>query len=124
MDGKYILIASADKELNKKIKSLFKDNPITFANACDERLAMEMIVAKEYDAAIVDVDLTAVSSYDFLYRLRMLRPSMPVIAVSSVLTADNILLAYDFGVMDIIDKNFMEGELETLVNTRVLNVAI
>lgn len=124
MNGKYVLIASDDSALKEKIEKEFKDTNIIFTYAPDSRLAMEMIAAKEYDAAIVDVDLTSVSSYDFLYRLNILRHSMPIIAISSVLTADNIILAYDFGVVELMDKKFIDGELAALINNKVLNVVI
>lgn len=124
MNEIHILIASDDNAFKEKIEKEFKDSHIIFTYAPDSRLAIEMMAAKEYDAAIVDVDLTSVSSYDFLYRLGILRHSMPVIAVSSVLTADNILLAYDFGVVDIMDKKFINGELANLINNKVINVVI
>lgn len=82
----------------------------------DGRLVFEMMSVKDYYAVIVDVDLQTISSYDLLYRLGILMNSVPIVAVSSAITADDILLSYDFGVIDMLEKEFTPGSLVTVLN--------
>lgn len=111
MYRQYVLIVTEDEELIKKAKKDLEGKGFSLIPCKDAKLAIEMMSLKSYGAAIVDIDLKGVSSYDLLYRLGILMNSLPVIAAASTVNADNMLITYDFGVADIIGKNFEKGEL-------------
>lgn len=111
MYSQYVLIVTEDEELIKKAKEDLEGKGFSLIPSEDAKLAIEMMSLKSYGAAIVDIDLKGLSSYDLLYRLGILMNSLPVIAAASTVNADNMLITYDFGVADIIGKNFGKGEL-------------
>lgn len=123
MSIKNILIVSEDNKLTEKIKQEFANDDVAINSSKDGRLALEMMAAKDYYAVIVDVDLQTISSYDLLYRLGILMNSIPIIAVSSVMTADDILLSYDFGVIDMLEKEFAPGSLAAVLKKAFEQIA-
>lgn len=116
MSIKNILIVSEDNKLLERVKSEFAKGDVALTSSKDGRLVFEMMSVKDYYAVIVDVDLQTISSYDLLYRLGILMNSVPIVAVSSAITADDILLSYDFGVIDMLEKEFTPGSLVTVLN--------
>lgn len=116
MKGKNILVVTDDSEFIDKIKNELGRDKVALTCVKDGQVAIEMVSVECYYAMIVDIDLSPVLSYDLLYKLGLLPCSVPIVAVAGKITADNVILAYDFGVMDMIVKNFDPGELVAVLN--------
>ncbi len=46
---------------------------------------------------------------------------MPVVLLSSHITADDILLAYEFGFLEILPKDYKKGEIKKLIECAVIS---
>ncbi len=83
--------------------------------ALDGREALNAIDNKEFDLVITDLMLPFITGSQIIEHLKKVKPSIPIIVLSTATQEDIIMDAFNMGVDDFVTKPFSPNELSLRV---------
>lgn len=110
-----ILIVEDDEFTSEGLKSVLEDSNYDVDLASNGLIAVDKIKSSEYHLIITDLMMPVMDGIQLLNRLKDICNSIPVIIITAYDNIENMLTAYQFGVVEILDKPFDISELLDLV---------
>jgi len=119
-----ILIIEDDKSMNALYKAVLENPKISFRSAYDGAIGLTMAETIEPDLILLDVDLPGVTGFFICKYLKAnpLTASIPVILISGLSSADDILCGMKVKASDYVTKPIEENDLRSRVED-ALNAA-
>lgn len=114
MEVKKILVITND-DVFARLHYEFDANNYSLQRLTNPLLSIEVLNSNDYYAVIADLSMKEIYMVDMLNNVGFIRTSMPVILLSSNVTADDILLTYEFGFLEILPKDYKKGEIKELL---------
>lgn len=115
MEVKKILVITNDDDVFARLYYEFDANNYSLQRLTNPLLSIEVLNSNDYYAVIADLSMKEIYMVDMLNNVGFIRTSMPVILLSSNVTADDILLTYEFGFLEILPKDYKKGEIKELL---------
>ncbi len=98
----------------KKILVITNDDDVQ--RLTNPLLSVEILNNNNYYAVVADLSMKEIFMVDMLNNIGFVHTNMPVVLLSSNITADDILLTYEFGFLEILPKDYKKGEIKKFVN--------
>jgi DNA-binding response OmpR family regulator len=111
----HILVAEQDQALGAFLARSFDAENHAVDLAMDCETAKAMAQAKEYDAAIFDLNLGVPEGTDVLRHVRMRRETLPILVLSNRTRPEDRAHALDLGADDLMVKPFAFAELSARI---------
>jgi DNA-binding response OmpR family regulator len=121
-----VLCVDDDREIAGLIAEELADRGFRVSTAFDGGEALEAILTRQPDIALVDVTMPVMSGFDLLKRLAGVAPrldSMPSVYLTALSGRENELKGRHLGADDYITKPVDFDILTSIVNARLLRVA-
>lgn len=110
-----ILTIDDHEVVREGVKGLFADGIAEFGEARSGAEAINLILNKEWDIAILDISLAGRSGLDVLKEIKQLRPKLPVLMLSMHAEDQYALRAFKGGASGYISKASSRDELKQAV---------
>ncbi len=111
-----ILIVEDDNFTGESLKILFTEKGFTVDLAANGQEAIESIRTSAYDLVITDLMMPLMDGLYLLNRIKDIAENLPVVIITAYGNIENMLTAYQFGAIEIINKPFETEELLGVVN--------
>ena len=121
MEAKKILVITNDDDVFAKLHFEFDANKYMLQRVSNPLLSVEVLNNNDYYAVVADLSMKEIYMVDMLNNIGFIHTNMPVMLLSSNITADDILLTYEFGVLEILPKDYKKGEVRKLIEEAVVN---
>lgn len=121
MEAKKILVITNDDDVFAKLHFEFDANKYMLQRVSNPLLSVEVLNNNDYYAVIADLSMKEIYMVDMLNNIGFIHTNMPVVLLSSNITADDILLTYEFGFLEILPKDYKKGEVRKLIEEAVVN---
>ena len=121
MEAKKILVITNDDDVFAKLHFEFDANKYMLQRVSNPLLSVEVLNNNDYYAVVADLSMKEIYMVDMLNNIGFIHTSMPVVLLSSNITADDILLTYEFGFLEILPKDYKKGEVRKLIEEAVVN---
>ncbi len=115
MEVKKILVITNDDDVFSRLHFEFDANNYSLQRLTNPLLSIEVLNSNDYYAVIADLSMKEIYMVDMLNNVGFIHTSMPVVLLSSNITADDILLTYEFGFLEILPKDYNTGEIKELL---------
>ena len=115
MEVKKILVITGDDDVFARLHYEFYAKNYSLQRLTNPLLSIEVLNSNDYYAVIADLSMKEIYMVDMLNNVGFIHTSMPVILLSSNVTADDILLTYEFGFLEILPKDYKLGEIKELL---------
>ncbi len=122
MELKKILVITGDDDVFSRLHFEFDSKHYQLQRLTNPLLSIEVLNNNEYYGVIADLSMKEIYMVDMLNNIGFIRTSQPVILLSSKVAADDILLAYEFGFLEILPKDYKLGELKQLFSLAHKNI--
>ncbi len=116
MGAKKILVITNDDDVFSRFHFEFDSKNYQLQRLSNPLLSIEVLNNNEYYGVIADLSMKEIYMVDMLNNIGLIRRSQPVILLSSNIAADDILLAYEFGFLEILPKDYKLGEIKKLLS--------
>ncbi len=120
MNVKKILVITNDDDVFTKLHFEFDANKYELQRLTNPLLSVE-ILNNNYYAVVADLSMKEIFMVDMLNNIGFVHTNMPVVLLSSNITADDILLTYEFGFLEILPKDYKKGEIKKLIECAVIS---
>lgn len=114
-EEKFILLITKDINFQNEFVSLAAENGFRVKPVKSPCLAIEMLRDKSYYMVVADEDSDEMSPFALLHRMNVMQYDAPVIITAKKPGADDILLAYELGAFDILDKSCGAEEIISVI---------
>lgn len=121
MEAKKILVITNDDDVFAKLHFEFDVNKYMLQRVSNPLLSVEVLNNNDYYAVVADLSMKEIYMVDMLNNIGFIHTNMPVVLLSSNITADDILLTYEFGFLEILPKDYKKGEVRKLIEEAVVN---
>ncbi|HIZ88825.1 MAG: response regulator [Candidatus Mucispirillum faecigallinarum] len=121
MEAKKILVITNDDDVFAKLHFEFDANKYMLQRVSNPLLSVEVLNNNDYYAVVADLSMKEIYMVDMLNNIGFIHTNMPVVLLSSNITADDILLTYEFGFLEILPKDYKKGEVRKLIEEAVVN---
>ncbi len=122
MEQKKILIITDSDDLFAKLCFEFDVKKYSLQRISNPLLSIEVLNNNsDYYAVVTDISIKEIFMIDMLNHIGFLHTNMSVVLLSENLTADDTLLAYDFGFLDILPINYKKGEVAKLIECALIS---
>ena len=121
MEAKKILVITNDDDVFAKLHFEFDANKYMLQRVSNPLLSVEVLNNNDYYAVVADLSMKEIFMVDMLNNIGFIHTNMPVVLLSSNITADDILLTYEFGFLEILPKDYKKGEVRKLIEEAVVN---
>ncbi|MCI6474844.1 MAG: response regulator [Mucispirillum sp.] len=121
MEAKKILVITNDDDVFAKLHFEFDANKYMLQRVSNPLLSVEVLNNNDYYAVVADLSMKEIYMVDMLNNIGFIHTNMPVVLLSSNITADDILLTYEFGFLEILPKDYKKGEIRKLIEEAVVN---
>ena len=99
-----ILIVDDDRLVRERISSIMGSYDYSPIGVGDAEAALEAARSQDFDAFFVDIKLPGIDGFELLGRLQELRPSRPVVIITSSGNLDSAVMAIRAGAFDFLAK--------------------
>jgi DNA-binding response OmpR family regulator len=107
-----LLVIEDELNVSSFIKKGFEEEGYTVDVAYDGAMGLKLIVAKEYDAVILDVVLPQINGLDVCHKIREVYGyKLPILMLTALGTSDDIIKGLEIGADDYLVKPFKFKEL-------------
>lgn len=120
MEVKKILVITNDDDVFAKLHFEFDINKYVLQRVNNPLLSIEILNNNDYYAVVADLSMKEIFMVDMLNNIGFIHTNMPVVLLSSHITADDILLTYEFGFLEILPKDYQKGEVKKLIECAVI----
>ena len=121
MEAKKILVITNDDDVFAKLHFEFDANKYMLQRVSNPLLSVEVLNNNDYYAVVADLSMKEIYMVDMLNNIGFIHTNMPVVLLSSNITADDILLTYEFGFLEILPKDYKKGDVRKLIEEAVVN---
>ena len=121
MEAKKILVITNDDDVFAKLHFEFDANKYMLQRVSNPLLSVEVLNNNDYYAVVADLSMKEIYMVDMLNNIGFIHTNMPVVLLSSNITADDILLTYEVGFLEILPKDYKKGEVRKLIEEAVVN---
>lgn len=121
METKKILVITNDDDLFAKLHFEFDANKYVLQRLTNPLLSVEVLNNNDYYGVITDLSIKEIFMVDMLNNIGFINTNMPVVLLSSNITADDILLTYEFGFLEILHKDYKKGEIKKIMEYAVIH---
>ncbi len=121
METKKILVITNDDDLFAKLYFEFDANKYVLQRLTNPLLSVEVLNNNDYYGVITDLSIKEIFMVDMLNNIGFINTNMPVVLLSSNITADDILLTYEFGFLEILHKDYKKGEIKKIMEYAVIH---
>ena len=112
---KKVLIVDDDAELRSTLSEILKGAGYHIDEASSGKEAIEKIVSKDFDIALLDLMMPKMNGIETLTELKKITPKTKVIMITAFATVENAVDAIKKGASDYISKPFRIEELLTTI---------
>jgi DNA-binding response OmpR family regulator len=113
---KRILIVEDDNFTGESLKSLLEEKGFIIDFVPNGHTAMDYLLAKSYDLVITDLMMPLMDGLHLLNRIKEISENLPVIIITAFGNLENMLAAYQFGAVEILNKPFEMQEILDIIN--------
>jgi two-component system, OmpR family, alkaline phosphatase synthesis response regulator PhoP len=117
-----VLVVDDDHAIRKLLERIAKRAGFEVESAKDGAEALEMIEAREYDVALVDLMMPRLSGYELVQRIST-REQRPVVIVATALTNSDLATVDDTLVRHVVRKPFDVQAIVTSLTDAMQHVA-
>lgn len=121
MGQKKILVITNDDELFAKLHFEFDAKSYVLQRLSNPLLSGEVLNNNDVYSVVTDLSIKEVFMVDMLNNIGITHANMSVVLLSSNITADDILLTYEFGFLEILPKDYEKGEIKKLIESVAVN---
>ena len=121
METKKILVITNDDDVFAKLHFEFDANKYVLQRVTNPLLSIEVLNNSDDYAVVADLSMKELFMVDMLNNIGFIHTNMPVVLLSSNITADDILLTYEFGFLVFLPKEYKKGEVKKLIECAVIN---
>lgn len=111
----HILVAESDPALGAFLQQGFDTEDYSVDLAADAEAAQRLAHERDYDAAILDLDLSQPCGLDLLRSVRARRRQLPILILTSRIRPEDRVQVFDLGADDLVLKPFAFSELSARV---------
>lgn len=108
---RFILIVDDDRLVRERIASIMGSYDYSPVGVGDAEAALEAARSQDFDAFFVDIKLPGIDGFELLGRLQELRPSRPVVIITSSGDLDSAVMAIRAGAFDFLAKPILPEAL-------------
>ena len=108
---RFILIVDDDRLVRERISSIMGSYDYSPVGVGDAEAALEAARSQDFDAFFVDIKLPGIDGFELLGRLQELRPSRPVVIITSSGDLDSAVMALRAGAFDFLAKPILPEAL-------------
>ncbi len=120
MKPRKILVITNDDTVFAKLYFEFDANQYTLQRLVNPLLSVEVLNNEDFYAIVSDLSIKEIFMIDMLNNI-FIHTNIPVVLLSSNITAEDILLAYEFGFLEILHKDYKKGEIKKLIEYAVID---
>ena len=113
---KKILIVEDDTFTGESLKAFFKEKGFDVDFVSNGQTAVNFIIKNNYSLVITDLMMPVMDGLYLLNRIKDISDDLPVIIITAYDNMENVLTAYQFGAIELLNKPFELSELENLVD--------
>ena len=106
-----ILIVEDEKKIADTLKMGLTENAFSVEVAYDGKIGYQLLTSRNFDLAILDINLPGMNGYDLCKAIRYRNMNMLVIMLTSMSSLDDKIEGYDAGADDYLVKPFEFREL-------------
>jgi DNA-binding response OmpR family regulator len=111
MDERQILIVEDERKIADTLKMGLAENGFDVEVAYDGKIAYQLLLSRNFDLVILDINLPGMNGYDLCKAIRNRNGDMLVIMLTSMSSLDDKIEGYDAGADDYLVKPFEFREL-------------
>jgi signal transduction histidine kinase/ActR/RegA family two-component response regulator len=122
---KLTLLVAEDDEINYLyIKEIFRGSGAQILHAVNGKEAVELCKNNnKIGMLLIDIKMPVMNGYEAIRQIRVLRPSLPIIAQTAFALSNDMLKAFNAGSNDYISKPFKKEQLLALVTKHLSSEA-
>lgn len=117
MGKKGILVITEDDVLKQKLSDEFQGEHYIVETIQKQSQGLELLRDNIYSVIIDDIGGGVDKSYSLLHKVSVNQYSANVVVLVEDIMAEDILMAYELGAVDIFDKHYELGQIKSLVNS-------
>lgn len=121
MGLKKILVITNDDDVFAKLHFEFDANNYVLQRLSNPLLSNDVLSNGDFYAVITDLSIKEIFMVDLLNNIGISHTDISVVLLSSNITADDILLSYEFGFLEILPKDYKKGEIKKLIEKVAVN---
>lgn len=121
MGLKKILVITNDDDVFTKLHFEFDANNYVLQRLSNPLLSNDVLSNGDFYAVITDLSIKEIFMVDMLNNIGISHADVSVVLLSSNITADDILLSYEFGFLEILPKDYKKGEIKKLIEKVAVN---
>lgn len=106
-----VLLIEDEPRLNEFLRKGLTQNGFTVDGITNGSLGIEFASTNQYDIIILDLMLPGQNGFEILANLKAFKINTPVIIISALNDAENVIKGLDGGAVDYLKKPFEFGEL-------------
>jgi DNA-binding response OmpR family regulator len=106
-----ILVIEDEKKIADTLKMGLTENGFDVDVAYDGKIGHQLLLSRNFDLAILDINLPGMNGYELCKAIRYRNPNMLVIMLTSMSSLDDKIEGYDAGADDYLVKPFEFREL-------------
>ena len=110
-DERKILVIEDEKKIADTLKMGLTENGFDVEVAYDGKIGHQLLLSRNFDLAILDINLPGMNGYELCKAIRYRNPNMLVIMLTSMSSLDDKIEGYDSGADDYLVKPFEFREL-------------
>jgi DNA-binding response OmpR family regulator len=111
MENPRILIIEDEFKVAYQIKRGLEEHDFIAEIASDGLIGKNLLIAKNFDLLILDLNLPVISGFDLCSFIRKTQPALPIIMLTALSSMDDKLMGFEAGADDYIVKPFEFREL-------------
>ncbi len=111
VEERRILIVEDEKKIADTLKMGLTENGFSVEVAYDGKIGYQLVTSRNFDLAILDINLPGMNGYDLCKAIRYRNMNMLVIMLTSMSSLDDKVEGYDAGADDYLVKPFSFAEL-------------
>lgn len=119
MDRRKVLVITKDDDVFAKLHFEFDSSSYILQKLSNPLLSIDVLNNNDYYAVVADVTMKELYMVDMLNNIGLIETKMPVVLLADKITADDILLTYEFGLLDIFPKDYKKGEIKQVIERAV-----
>lgn len=112
-----LLVVDDDQAISKIFKDLVaKEAGVEVSAAGDGATALEMLNEKDFEIAVVDVNMPGIDGLQLLEQIKKIKPCVEVVMLTGHGTIETAVKAIKLGAVDFLTKPFKVSQIMTTIN--------
>ncbi|BAI79576.1 conserved hypothetical protein [Deferribacter desulfuricans SSM1] len=117
-----LLIVEDNTDTLLGLKTYFERKGFSVDIVDNGKDAYAMIQDNSYSLVITDINMPFMDGLNFLSKIRSIDEELPVIVITAFSNLDNMIISFDLGAVDFVEKPFDPDELLKRVNNILNNL--